>query len=465
MDARARWRILRLHVEDQVPLARLAGETDVGLRTLARWHARYRADGYAGLETASRAHAGTRRLQPDLVDLIEGLALSKPRPAIATIHRKVTGICAARRWSVPSYSVVWDIVRTLDPGMVTLALEGAASYRDKHELVLRRQAELPNAMWQSDHTMLDILVVGTDGKPARPWLTTILDDCSRAVCGYTVFLGAPSAMNTTLALRQAIWHKTDPTWPTCGLPDVLYVDHGSDFTSDQLAHTTVDLHIRLIHSTVARPQGRGKIERFFGTINTELLATLPGHITEGQPWPTPKLSLADLDSALEAFVATYNDRTHSELGTSPRSAWIAVGWLPRMPESLEDLDGLLLTVAKTRVVRRDGIRFPGLRYVSPTLAGYVGGSVVIRYDPRDITEIRVFDHDEFVCKAVNQEHHDQKVSLKEIQAARNVRRRALRAGINERIALVAAPTETPRITEVPTLAQRSALKIYKEDLR
>src|SRR5699024_11725178 len=85
-------------------------------------------------------------------------------------------------------------------------------------------------------------------------------------------------------------------------------------------HTAVDLHIRLIHSTVARPQGRGKIERFFGTINTELLATLPGHITEGHPWPTPKLSLAELDSALEAFVATYNDRTHSELGTSPRSA-------------------------------------------------------------------------------------------------------------------------------------------------
>ena len=155
-----------------MPLARLARETDVGLRTLERWHARYRADGYAGLETASRADAGSRRLPPDLVDLIEGLALSKPRPAIATIHRKVTGICAARRWPVPSYSVVWDIVRTLDPGMVTLALEGAASYRDKHELVLRRQAELPNAMWQSDHEASGRgdLVAGlifADGQPGR----------------------------------------------------------------------------------------------------------------------------------------------------------------------------------------------------------------------------------------------------------------------------------------------------------
>jgi len=64
VDARARWRILRLHVEGQVPLARLARETDVGLRTLERWHARYCADGYAGLETASRADAGSRRLRP-----------------------------------------------------------------------------------------------------------------------------------------------------------------------------------------------------------------------------------------------------------------------------------------------------------------------------------------------------------------------------------------------------------------
>ena len=287
MDAQARWQVLRLHVEDQVPLARLARETGVGLRTLERWKARYRAHGFAGLEPPPRADAGTHRLPADLIRVIEGLALSKPRPSIATVHRKVTGICGIRDWPIPSYSVVWDIVRSLDPGMVTLALEGAASYRDKHELVLRRQAEWPNAMWQADHTMLDILVVGTDGKPARPWLTTILDDCSRAICGYTVFLGAPSAMNTALALRQAIWHKIDPSWPMCGLPDVLYVDHGSDFISHQLARTAVDLHIRLIHSTVARPQGRGKVERFFGTVNTELLTTLPGYLAPSQPAPGP----------------------------------------------------------------------------------------------------------------------------------------------------------------------------------
>ncbi|MEV8027519.1 Mu transposase C-terminal domain-containing protein [Cellulosimicrobium funkei] len=464
MDAAGRWQILRLHVEDKIPLAALARDHSVGLRTLERWHARYRTAGLAGLGSAPRADAGIHRLPADLVSLIEGLALTRPRPPITTIHRTVARICATEKWPAPSYGVVWSIIRALDPAMVTLALEGATAYRDKYELALRRQADRPNAMWQADHTMLDILVVGTDNKPARPWLTAIIDDCSRAICGYTVFLGAPSAMNTALALRQAIWHKADPAWPMCGIPDVLHVDHGSDFTSHQLTATAVDLHLRLVYSAVARPQGRGKIERFFGTVNTELLTSLPGHLTPRQPWPAPSLSLAELDTALEAFVADYNHRSHSETGSSPRAAWIAEGWLPRMPQTLEDLDGLLLTVPRSRVVRRDGIHFQGLRYISSTLAGYVGRSVVIRYDPRDITEIRVFDHDDFVCKAVNQDHHDQKVSLKEIQAARNARRRALRQGINERIAVVADRTApAPRAVKPPAPVAGN-LKLYKEDL-
>ena len=145
---------------------------------------------------------------------------------------------------------------------------------------------------------------------------------------------------------------------------------------------------------------------------------------------------------------------------------IADGWLPRLPDSLQALDGLLLTVARSRTVRRDGIHFQGMRYVSPTLAGFVGRPVVIRYDPRDITEIRVFDHDQFLCTAVDQDHHAKQVSLKDVQAARNARRRALRRGINERIAVVAThTTETPPATQAPPPAPRRNLKVYREDLR
>ena len=70
-----------------------------------------------------------------------------------------------------------------------------------------------------------------------------------------------------------------------------------------------------------------------------------------------------------------------------------------MPDSLEVLDLLLLTVSTPRKVQRDGIHLHGLRYFAITLAPYVGEPVTIRYDPRDLAEIRVYHDDEFLCRS------------------------------------------------------------------
>jgi putative transposase len=330
---------------------------------------------------------------------------------------------------------------------------------------------VPNAVWQADHTLLDILVVDESGKPARPWLTVTLDDHSRAVAGCMAFLGAPSVLNTCLALRQAIWRKADPAWPVCGIPDALYVDHGADFTSSHLDQVAAALRFQVTYSAVGRPQGRGKIERLFGTLNTELLPELPGHLVAGKPATTPSLSLAELDHTVGGFITgTYHARAHSETGTTPLHAWRGQGFLPRLPDSLEDLDLLLVLHAKSRVVRRDGIHYQGLRYVSPTLAGYVGDPVTIRYDPRDLSEIRVFHRDRFLCRAVSEEHAGETVTLKDIEAARRAHRRALRAGINERVARVtdflpAHAEPVSRADKPGRVAPRTRpkLRVYAED--
>jgi putative transposase len=103
-----------------------------------------------------------------------------------------------------------------------------------------------------------------------------------------------------------------------------------------------------------------------------------------------------------------------------------------MPESLEKLDLLLLTVAKTRRVHQDGIRFQGHRYIDATLAAYVKEEVLIRYDPVDLAEIRVFYRDRFLCRAICQELAGCTVSLKEIEKARSERRKQVRAGLATR---------------------------------
>lgn len=451
--AQQRWEVLRPHIQEGVPLARAAREAGVALRTAQRWLTRYRTGGLAALARSARSDRGTRRTPPELVRLVEGLALRRPRPSVATIWRQAAQAAAGHDWPAPSYSTVYAIVAAIDPHLVTLAHEGSGALRDRFELVYRRQAEHPNAIWQADHTELDLLVVDADGRPSRPWLTVVLDDCSRAIAGYSLFLGAPSTLNLSLALRQAIWRKSDPSWVVHGMPEVLYVDHGSDFTSHHLAAVAADLHIELVYSAVARPQGRGKIERFFGTLTTELLPQLPGQLVRGHPAPAAELTLAEADAAVGAWISgIYHQRPHGETGTPPQLAWVGEGWLPRTPDSLEQLDLLLVQVAQPRVVHRDGIRFQGSRYLDPTLAAYVGENVTIRYDPRDIGEIRVFHRNQFLCRAISTDYAGQALTLKDIQAARTAHRRALRAQLQDRRSAVREflPLHSTRTTAIDT---------------
>lgn len=88
-EAMMRFSVLRPHVEDGVPLTISAREAGVALRTTQRWLARYHAHGLTGLARRERIDARRRRVATDLVELTEGLALRRPRPALTAIHRRV----------------------------------------------------------------------------------------------------------------------------------------------------------------------------------------------------------------------------------------------------------------------------------------------------------------------------------------------------------------------------------------
>jgi transposase InsO family protein len=161
------------------------------------------------------------------------MGLKKPRSSAAAIHRRISKIAQAQSWRVPSYSTVYAILANLDPTIVTLSHEGAAAFRDRFELIHRHRTGAANAIWQ----------------------------------------------------------KADPSWPVCGIPDGLYVDQGGDFTSNHLDQVAASLRFRIVYSTVARPQGRGKIERLFGTLNSELLPELAGHHADLQDPAAPRVGL------------------------------------------------------------------------------------------------------------------------------------------------------------------------------
>ncbi len=133
------------------------------------------------------------------------------------------------------------------------------------------------------HTPLDVWLLDEEGKPAKPYLTAIEDDYSRMIVGYRLSFQPASALTTALTLRQAIWRKEDPRWSACGIPSVFYTDHGSDFTSHHMEQVAADIQMELVFSEKGVPRGRGKVERFFRSVDQLFLQDVPGYSPKGYP--------------------------------------------------------------------------------------------------------------------------------------------------------------------------------------
>ncbi|MGB0985196.1 MAG: Mu transposase C-terminal domain-containing protein [Saprospiraceae bacterium] len=433
-----KYQIIRPYLEQGVSLSRIAKTKDLNLKTLSRWVKKYKISGLKGLERKPRSDKGKRKLiTKELEEIIEALILKKPPLSLAAIHRKAVEIAKKGKFQLPTYRVVWDIAHQLDPALVVLAHKGHQIYGQTYELLHRHETKVSNEIWQADHTPLDIALVDENGDIRKPWLTIIIDDFSRAISGYFLSFDAPCSFHTALALRQAIWRKSNVKWIVCGIPSILYTDHGSDFTSRHIEMVCADLKIQLVFSTVGKPRGRGKVERFFLSLNQLLLMNFSNYAPLKTPLPKTKMTLEDFTPLLEAFILEkYHNQSHSTTKVAPLKKWSSANFIPQLPNSLEQLDLLLLTVAKPRKVRRDGIYFQNFRYMTTTLSSYIGTTVIIRYDPRDLAQISVFFKGNFLCHAICQELAGHTISLKDVIKARRKTKNERTRIINHRTTLL-----------------------------
>src|SRR6266436_7381459 len=102
-QAQKRFTIIRPALEDGITQAQVARTHNIPASTVRRWMKRYRDKGLAGLaDTKGRSDKGkSRRLPPDAITLIEGLALQTPPRSMAAIHRQVTAIAREQVWNLP----------------------------------------------------------------------------------------------------------------------------------------------------------------------------------------------------------------------------------------------------------------------------------------------------------------------------------------------------------------------------
>ena len=158
------------------------------------------------------------------------------------------------------------------------------------------------------------------------------------------------------------------------------MDNGSAFVDAWLLRACARLGIKLVHSQPGRPEGRGKIERFFRTVRGQFLAEL----TEARAAQVK--DLAELNRLFTAWTETvYHAREHSETGQRPLARWEAGGPFP-VPSAAALADAFRWsewrTVTKTATVSMHGNRYQ----VDPGLAGR---RVELVFDPFDLTVLSV----------------------------------------------------------------------------
>src|SRR5215471_8258056 len=92
-----------------------------------------------------------------------------------------------------------------------------------------------------------------------------IDDHSRAVMGAR-WAYHDDVVRMAAAFRPALQRR--------GVPQAIYLDNGSAFVDAWLLRGCAVLGIKLIHSRPGKPEGRGKIERFFRTVREQFLVEI-----------------------------------------------------------------------------------------------------------------------------------------------------------------------------------------------
>lgn len=228
----------------------------------------------------------------------------------------------------------------------------------------------PNACWQSD--MSDGLWLPDPADPQRQrkcYLHAFLDDHSRLI---------PHA--------QFYWRESLPALEDCfrqgiakrGIPSMVYWDNGSAFRSQQLRRMAARLKTEIVFATPYAPEGKGKIERFFGVVKA---------IFYPEAQAAGITSLEELNRFFWAWLSKhYTRRVHSETKETPLDRWEAGREHVRFASPAEIADTFLWE--EERFVRKTGtISLASNHYpVDPAL---IGQRVIVRFDPFDLSEIRV----------------------------------------------------------------------------
>lgn len=202
------------------------------------------------------------------------------------------------------------------------------------------------------------------GRKRKAILMSFIDDATRRIL-YANFSFTERSVQFEAGIKHIL--------KAHGRIGMLYCDHGSPFVCQQTRRILDILGIVIAHSTVRRPQGRGKKERFYRTAREQFLRPLDVESIRG---------IGDLNTRFRSWLESeYHRSPHRGLGgKTPLDAWLEKSrYIQHMDPSI-DLEEAFLHEQSRRVYKDSTVTLDGTLYeVSPNL---IGKHVKLLYDPQ-----------------------------------------------------------------------------------
>lgn len=349
----------------------------VSARTLRRWVALYRMGGFRALQPPPRRDKGqTRSLSPAVVDKAAALKQAEPRR------------------SIPQVIAILEQNGDVAPGEIPrgtlwrhLARRGLGGRQAAPDKPLRRfEAEGPGRLFQGDVKYGPYLPDPHDPqRKRRTYLVGFLDDHSRLLA-HGEFFWAEDVYALELCFQKAILRR--------GAPGAVYVDQGLIFQSQLFAYACAELGIHHISATAYHPEGKGKIERFWRTVDEAFLLELRHE---------PVTTLDELNRRFWAWVEeVYHVRVHSETGQTPLERWTQGN--QARPVNPGRAAEVFLWRARRKADATAVIAFEGNRYQLPP--EFARKRVEIRYHPLQLDRLQVWQQGRCVAHVeVLELHH------------------------------------------------------------
>ncbi len=343
--------------------ARICEHHGISERTLRRYLANYRQQGFAGLKPEGKPSTRDGGIPTEVLE--QAILLRREVP-----QRSVAQIIQILEWE--GRAEAGQLKRSTLQDQ--LSARGYSSrhmrlYAETGTAARRFQRRHRNQLWHSDLKYGPYLPIGQGGHKKQVFLVTFLDDATRLVLHGEFY---PSLDQTIVedCFRQALGKY--------GVPEAVYFDNGKQYRNRRMQRICSELGIRLLFAKPYAPEATGKIERFNRVVDSFLQEA---RLEKPQ-------TLEQLNRLWTAWLGPcYQSREHSALdGKSPETAF------GRDPKELRLVDSRELGAAflhreKRKVDKAGCISFLGRAYEVGLL--FIGHTVEVIYDPADISELTI----------------------------------------------------------------------------